>query len=289
MKLFSDQKWHRGNLHTHTTVSDGRKSPEEAIAAYRAEGYDFLAITDHRIFGAGREEEDFVLIPAAEYDLNDFDHREAFHILGLGIRENITEQNDLPPQQLIDGIRAKGGLAVLAHPGWSLLEHASAQKLTGYEAIEIYNGVSEFYSGRGYYGDFVDTLASKGQDYPLLATDDDHFYELDFASGWIMLQTDDFTVAGILQAIRDRRFYATQGPEIHQITVEDGVVTVECSPLKEVCFYSDAFYAADRISRAEAGQTLTQASYHVGKLDNWIRVEGVDQNGKRCWSNYIHV
>ena len=37
----------RGNLHAHTTFSDGRHSVEEVVARYRDLGYDFLAITDH--------------------------------------------------------------------------------------------------------------------------------------------------------------------------------------------------------------------------------------------------
>ncbi len=37
----------RGNLHTHTHLSDGHLSPEEVIARYKELGYDFLAITDH--------------------------------------------------------------------------------------------------------------------------------------------------------------------------------------------------------------------------------------------------
>jgi hypothetical protein len=39
--------WLRGNLHAHTTWSDGVKTPAELIAEYEALGYDFLAITDH--------------------------------------------------------------------------------------------------------------------------------------------------------------------------------------------------------------------------------------------------
>ena len=39
--------WLRGNLHAHTTWSDGVKSPADLIAEYEARGYDFLAITDH--------------------------------------------------------------------------------------------------------------------------------------------------------------------------------------------------------------------------------------------------
>lgn len=37
----------RGDLHTHTTASDGIASVEEMVEAARARGYDFLGITDH--------------------------------------------------------------------------------------------------------------------------------------------------------------------------------------------------------------------------------------------------
>ncbi len=38
----------KGNLHAHSTFSDGLRQPAEVIAAYEALGYDFLAITDHQ-------------------------------------------------------------------------------------------------------------------------------------------------------------------------------------------------------------------------------------------------
>ncbi len=44
-------QWFKGNLHMHTTLSDGRVSPSEAIERYRKNGYDFIAITDHRCPG----------------------------------------------------------------------------------------------------------------------------------------------------------------------------------------------------------------------------------------------
>ncbi|MGH7384264.1 MAG: PHP domain-containing protein [Candidatus Rokuibacteriota bacterium] len=37
----------KGNLHTHTTFSDGRRPVDEVVARYRELAYDFLAITDH--------------------------------------------------------------------------------------------------------------------------------------------------------------------------------------------------------------------------------------------------
>lgn len=37
----------RGNLHAHTTFSDGVRTPSALVAEYESRGYDFLAITDH--------------------------------------------------------------------------------------------------------------------------------------------------------------------------------------------------------------------------------------------------
>jgi hypothetical protein len=53
----------KGNLHTHTTFSDGRLPVDEVVARYRELGYDFLAITDHddRI-----DEEYWFRIPAGD-------------------------------------------------------------------------------------------------------------------------------------------------------------------------------------------------------------------------------
>ena len=43
----------RGNLHTHSTRSDGVLAPEEVCRRYRAEGYDFMALTDHFVGAYG--------------------------------------------------------------------------------------------------------------------------------------------------------------------------------------------------------------------------------------------
>jgi len=37
-------------LHMHTHWSDGRALPEQAVAAYRNAGYDFISISDHNRF-----------------------------------------------------------------------------------------------------------------------------------------------------------------------------------------------------------------------------------------------
>jgi len=43
----STGQWYKGNLHTHTTLSDGRLSPDQVRQLYSQNGYSFIAFTDH--------------------------------------------------------------------------------------------------------------------------------------------------------------------------------------------------------------------------------------------------
>ena len=39
----------RGNIHTHSDMSDGALSPEAVITAYKNAGYDFIQLSEHFI------------------------------------------------------------------------------------------------------------------------------------------------------------------------------------------------------------------------------------------------
>ena len=39
--------WYKGNIHTHTTESDGDADPDFVTRWYRDHGYDFLVLSDH--------------------------------------------------------------------------------------------------------------------------------------------------------------------------------------------------------------------------------------------------
>ena len=43
------KKQYKANLHCHSTVSDGKKTPEELKEMYKRHGYSILAITDHEV------------------------------------------------------------------------------------------------------------------------------------------------------------------------------------------------------------------------------------------------
>lgn len=111
----------RGVLHVHSKFSDGEESLERVIQTFRDAGMDFVAVSDHaEVFNEERMQEyvalcaalsseRFLVIPGLEFALKGG----TIHILGYGITTRVRASN---MEQLVDGIRAAGGLAVLAHP-----------------------------------------------------------------------------------------------------------------------------------------------------------------------------
>ena len=61
--------WYKGNLHSHTTVSDGKMTPEQSVEVYKEHGYNFLALSEHDIYTDYRKQyntDNFIMISAIE-------------------------------------------------------------------------------------------------------------------------------------------------------------------------------------------------------------------------------
>ncbi|MUP44324.1 histidinol-phosphatase [Gramella sp. BOM4] len=50
-----ENKWYKGNLHTHSYWSDGDEFPEMIMKWYKNKGYDFVAVSDHNIIAEGEK------------------------------------------------------------------------------------------------------------------------------------------------------------------------------------------------------------------------------------------
>ena len=70
--MFEGKNWYKGNLHTHTSKSDGVLEPDRVIAKYKSQNYSFLSITDHDIYSDYTDQNDeyFMLIPGGEFGIN---------------------------------------------------------------------------------------------------------------------------------------------------------------------------------------------------------------------------
>ena len=91
-------KWYRGNLHTHSTRSDGQKTPAQVCAFYRKRGYDFISLTDHFLEGYSWPITDtttyrtngFTTILGAELHAPETSLGDPWHILGVGLPANFA-------------------------------------------------------------------------------------------------------------------------------------------------------------------------------------------------------
>lgn len=60
------KRWYKGNLHSHTTNSDGVWTPEQSAKNYRDAGYSFLCFSDHDLYTDYRRElgeKNFLILP----------------------------------------------------------------------------------------------------------------------------------------------------------------------------------------------------------------------------------
>lgn len=282
--------WFKGNLHTHTTISDGRMDPQAVLELYQQNGYDFIALTDHyRFHEESVEASGLLCLSGAEYDTGRDVWEGIYHITAIGCTEEpaLSNTGEKPaPQTIIDEIHRCGGLAVLAHPAWSMNTVEGIRALRDLDALEIYNTVSGIpWNARPYSGDLVDRLALYDAFIPCIATDDAHFYTGDACRSFILVKAAACTREALFEAIRRGDFYATQGPEF-SVCVEDGEIIVRCSPVRDVIFTSNLVYAADRVTR---DAHVTEAHYRIKPGEHFVRVELVDANGLRAWSSAIPV
>ena len=286
-------------FHTHTTRSDGKKTPEEVAKIYKEAGYDAIALTDHWVYGEECTLEGLHILSGCEYNIGGGDSRDVvYHIVGVGMRRDpgltttLRDDPTLDSMQkakiIIDAIHAEGGLAILAHPAWSLNTPEQVMDAGDYDVTEIFNSVSEHgMSDRPYSGLIVDMLASQyGFCKPLLATDDSHYYQGEHCRGIVMAEADAVESMGLVNAIRAGKFYATQGPEVHLSRDENGLIRLQCTPAKRIVFLSNVVWVRDRVIR---GEGLTEATYTPHAQDCFVRAEVWDAQGNCAWSNIIRL
>ncbi len=290
MKLFSDSlPFYRANFHCHTTRSDGRLDPESVVRFYRDAGYDILSITDHRIVTEADGDRP-LLIPGIEIDYAL--PGQAVHILGLGMSREITARWDRSgtPQEGIDLIRNLGGIAVLAHPAWSLNTPAFMRSLSGLSGVEIWNSASTLplNADRSDSSSLLDvTWASGGTLIPVFANDDSHPYRDEAGVAATMVQAEALTAEAVMAALRAGRFYATTGPGIRQIeNLDNREILVRCSPAESIIFYSDLPWAAGRVL---TGSGMTEGRYRVHEEEHFIRIEIRDGSGRKAWSSPVRI
>nr|WP_205911950.1 CehA/McbA family metallohydrolase [Rhodobacter sp. SGA-6-6] len=291
----------RGNLHTHSTRSDGVLAPEEVCRRYRAEGYDFMALTDHFVGVYGYpivdtlpfRAEGFTTILGAELHSGAMANGELWHILAVGLPADFaaSDSPDFRPKpgqesgaEIAARAVAAGAFVAVAHPQWSGLTLADARSIEAAHAVEIYNHGCAMGCDRPDGAAIADLLLTEGRRLTLIATDDAHFSEPDHFGGWVMVKSTENSPEALLEALKRGDFYSSQGPELRDVRIEGDKVVVECSAAVSVVALGHGTAA-----KGVHGHSMTRAEVPLARLNNspWVRVAVIDAAGRRAWSNPI--
>jgi hypothetical protein len=285
--------WRRGNLHTHSTRSDGMRAPGDVIAAYQSQGYDFIALTDHflekyqypivdtRAFRTA----DFTTLHGAELHGPSLWTGEQWHIVAVGLPLDFATLADGETgPEIAARAQAAGAFVGIAHPFWYNLTLEDALKLAPHaDAVEIYNHTVRLDSDRADGWHLADQLImATGNLLNAYAADDAHFKDrADGFGGWVQVKSESNTPEALLAALKAGHFYSTMGPEIRDIQREGNELVISTSPVEEV--YLTGAGSKHKYRQRSA---LTETRFPLDLfLGSWARVIIVDAAGNRAWSN----
>lgn len=305
--LPKDGQFYKANLHSHCTESDGKLTAEEAKAAYKAKGYQIYAYADHRklIPHPELKDESFLPITALEFDVKDLRDPDrvdppTYHLNFFSKEELRTEfvpydwellKTTYDVEKINDVIlRAKeaGFLGQYNHPRWSCQDVRDFGGLEGLWGFEVINGGCHSTKMDGWGDIEFHQMCCMGKFLCPTGGDDNHNRQpldspySDSFIGWTMIKAPALTYEAVLNAMEQGDLYATTGPEIKDLYIEDGKVHIETSPAKVILLRTEY---RPHLSERAFGDDLTHAVFDLSKFKRqpkFIRFEVWDSHNEKA-------
>lgn len=309
--LWSDKEnQYKANLHCHTTVSDGKLTPEEIKNLYKEQGYQVVAYTDHRKYVPHTEltDEDFVALGGVEVDMNEIRlgkeriRTRMYHINFYDTNpENMAKEkaeycaadywnhDAAYVNSYIEKMNKLGFLACYNHPYWSMHAAPDYLPLKGLFAMEIYNHNCELEGMYGYMPQVYDEMLRSGHEIYCVATDDNHNeYEAghplcDSFGGYTVIQAKELTYGAIINSLKEGKFYSSMGPKLEEISIEGNELYIRTSPVEKIYVHVRGKNCPHEV--AAKGDTLTEARFPLKGNEGYVRVTAKDSQSRFANSN----
>ncbi len=195
----------RGDLHLHSTHSDGKASPKEILVVLLEKGLDIAVVTDHDTFeGSVRLAR---LVKSGGYEL--------VPLLGAEIRtdagdvlvycvEKTLSRIPRRVEELVDHAREEGCVTVAAHP-FDVRRHGVGERIydVDFDAIEVFNAMADPLANRRA------EEAARRLGKPGLANSDAHVPDV-IGSAFNLIEAEPEPGA-VLRAIREGRVKPVPG------------------------------------------------------------------------------
>ena len=300
-------RWYKGNIHTHTTESDGDASPETVVRWYRRNGYDFLVLSDHNHltlleYGEGRRRfRRPLMIPGEEVSIN-LDHGKiAVHLNAIGISRVVepTDASEVVPtiQANVNAILEAGGIASINHPNykWSF-GHEEISQVYGASLLEVHNAhpAVNVYGAPGRPGneEIWDEVLSAGRAIFGVATDDSHNYH-DFnptlsnpGRGWVFVRANELSAAAIVEGLASGEFYASTGVVLTDLELSAERLHLAIEEERDY-LYATTFVGRGRQTLAE--ETGPEATYEISGGEGYVRATVRSSSGQKAWTQPIFL
>ena len=290
----------RGNLHTHSTLSDGVLAPDKVVEAYQDAGYDFMMLSDHFIGHYNWPVADtramrsnrFTTIIGSEVHAPATAVGELWHIVAAGLPLDFEPcAPDETGPALARRAAAAGAFIGIAHPAWSQLTIEDSRAIDCAHAVEIYNHGCAVDTDRGDGWYLLDQMLNEGRRLSAFATDDAHFRTDDHFGGWVQVKSQSLEPEALLEALKAGHYYSSQGPVIHELSLSGSELSIVCSPVDTIVAICGNSRSAGRSGKSITSATVDLTKFEQGWLlrnkSPWFRVAIIDNAGKRAWTNPI--
>jgi hypothetical protein len=178
--------------------------------------------------------------------------------------------------------RDAGYFITYNHPTWSRERYYDYINYQGMHAMEMVNGECLYVGCEEHnervYDDFLDI----NRKIYCIATDDNHSTKTS-GLAWTMIKAPCLEYNQVTKALLDGQFYASEGPEIKQLYVEDGYLCIETSPVNKIMFKNSGRRLGHNTS--VDGVPVTSAKFPIYENDGFVRITIIDQNGKYAYTN----
>jgi len=292
--------WVKGNTHTHTTLSDGDYSPENAVKWYKSHGYQFLVLSDHYAvapdeFFTSNSDSSFVVIPGTEMHLLVNLGKFAVHCnsIGIGITTPPQEYKDIGKSlvSLQKTAQKAGAIFQVNHPSFHVLDPTAITHVNAPALVEVYNhGTINSQFGllaTAAFEQCYDEALSAGRKLFCVASDDTHHYNSSPdhppGGGFIFVHVKKLSRQDILDSIRAGNFYASTGVEFTQCSSTGKSIAVKVKTTAGQKYTIKFIGYEGKLLDEHNGSSAT---YRLkgGKSETYIRVKVVSSSGKFAWS-----
>ncbi|MBE6766235.1 MAG: PHP domain-containing protein [Ruminococcaceae bacterium] len=292
-----ENKFYKANMHSHSKDSDGVFTPAELKEHYMAEGYQIIAYSDHRTMIPHTElsDDNFLAITASEFNCGNpaysWPSNPTYHLNFYAKNENATEFIPFVREYTVENInkvireaKEAGFLCQYNHPRWSMQTPEDYLDLENLWGFEIFNSGSEELNmnGNADYEYGLYCRYGKSKNVAVTAGDDNHGTVGRFM-GFTMINAPSLKYADVLDALEKGDCYASTGPIIEELYIEDGYLNIKCSPVTRIAVMTDT-RASNRAYSEDGKDSLTSARIPLNIKTKYIRVILVDSYNRRAWT-----